>query len=112
MPPGDDGSPLGTLAWSTATGHTYRHHPAPPLPAPADPDNIALAAAAHARRRLQRNRGTAADPDLDQQPAIPYDENWASQEWKKSQHEARHASKPPPPAPATFQPGTPQEPPF
>jgi hypothetical protein len=112
MPSEDGGSPLGTLLWSTATAHTYRHDPAPPLPGPADPDDVALAAAARARRRLLREFSTSADPDLDEGLGMPNDENWASEEWKKSLHEARRASKPPPPAAATSLPRTPQDPPF
>src|SRR5205823_5363806 len=96
--PSEDGViPLGTLDWSTAMGHTYRHDPSPSVPAPANPDDVALAAAARARRRASREDSTSADPGLDERwdLGMPYDENWASEEWRDSLHQARRTSNPP-----------------
>jgi hypothetical protein len=57
----DPSTVIGTLVWSTVTGHSYRHDPPPPLPARADPDDVACAAAAHVRRRIEKGGQSSAD---------------------------------------------------
>jgi hypothetical protein len=89
---------LGTLGWSTVTGHTYRQDPSPPLPAPAHPDDVACAAAADVRRRAEKRDQRSADPDLDDRwnPCTPYRQNRANpnREGKEPSRASPGASSP------------------
>jgi len=60
-----------------------------------------------------RDRIVEADPDLGQalDAGMPFDENWASKEWKQSLRTVRRTASPPPPKAPTL-PSAPEEPPF
>jgi hypothetical protein len=62
-PTAQAGATTDALAWTTATGHTYRYDAPPPLPEPHDSHDRELATTRHHQRRREQN---SVDPDTDQ----------------------------------------------
>ena len=90
-PIADSGPATDTLAWTTASGRSYRYEAPPPVPEPSDPHDRDLATSRHQQRRREE-RSVIPDGDLTDDIVTPDDRSWIASVLRGQ----THREEPPP----------------